>query len=125
MQPRTKSPWPDDARLAVSLVVNFEEGAELSVARGDERNEHIYEAVERVDGDADPCMESHFAYGVREGWPRIRSVLKQFGVQGNAQLLRPRCSRGTIGGGGGGRRWSRGFGTWLALGKARWHGRGT
>jgi allantoinase len=81
MQPRTKSPWPDDARLAVSLVVNFEEGAELSVARGDERNEHIYEAVERVDGDADPCMESHFAYGVREGWPRIRSVLKQFGVK--------------------------------------------
>jgi len=74
------SPWPNGARLAVSLVVNFEEGAELSIARGDERNEAIYEAVEGVNHAPDPCMESHFAYGVREGWPRIRDLLGRFGV---------------------------------------------
>jgi len=73
--------WPGGARLALSVVVNFEEGAELSLARGDERNEHIYEAVERVEGVPDSCMESHYAYGTRAGWPRIRALLKRYGVR--------------------------------------------
>ncbi|MEP0962116.1 MAG: polysaccharide deacetylase family protein [Roseobacter sp.] len=63
--------WPDGARLAVSFVVNIEEGAELSIAQGDERNESRYEAVEEVKGAADPCMESHFGYGPRRGYHRI------------------------------------------------------
>lgn len=67
--------WPGGAGLAVSVVVNVEEGAELSLGDGDERNEHIYEAVEEVHGAVDPCMESHFDYGPRAGWPRIRQVL--------------------------------------------------
>ena len=57
--------WPRDARLAMSVVVNIEEGAELSVAAGDEKNEFIYEAIERVDGLRDLCMESHYEYGTR------------------------------------------------------------
>jgi peptidoglycan/xylan/chitin deacetylase (PgdA/CDA1 family) len=73
--------WPGGARLAVSVVVNVEEGAELSLSRGDERNEHIYEAVEKVEGLPDLCMESHFAYGTRAGWPRIRALLKRHGVR--------------------------------------------
>jgi peptidoglycan/xylan/chitin deacetylase (PgdA/CDA1 family) len=72
--------WPNGAGLAVSVVVNIEEGAELSLTAGDERNEHIYEAVERVDGAPDPCMESHFEYGPRAGWPRIRATLSERGV---------------------------------------------
>jgi peptidoglycan/xylan/chitin deacetylase (PgdA/CDA1 family) len=68
--------WPNGAGLAVSLVVNIEEGAELALSAGDDRNEHIYEAVERVDGAPDPCMESHFEYGPRAGWPRIRAALR-------------------------------------------------
>lgn len=67
--------WPNGAGLAVSIVVNVEEGAELTLSAGDERNEHIYEAVERVEGLPDLCMESHFEYGPRAGWPRIRSAL--------------------------------------------------
>ncbi|MBV8827547.1 MAG: chitin deacetylase, partial [Hyphomicrobiales bacterium] len=57
--------WPGGARLALSLVVNFEEGAELSLTRGDERNEHVYEIAEKIEGVPDACMESHFAYGTR------------------------------------------------------------
>lgn len=72
--------WPRGAGLAVSMVVNIEEGAELSVADGDEANEHIYEAVEQVHDAPDPCMESHFDYGPRAGWPRIRAVLAARGV---------------------------------------------
>jgi peptidoglycan/xylan/chitin deacetylase (PgdA/CDA1 family) len=89
VNPPSTSHWPSGARLAVSIVVNFEEGAELSLARGDDRNEHIYEAVERVDGHPDPCMESHFAYGVREGWPRIRAVLRHY----NAKATMNACGR--------------------------------
>jgi peptidoglycan/xylan/chitin deacetylase (PgdA/CDA1 family) len=73
--------WPGAARLALSVVVNFEEGAELSIARGDERNEHVYEISEKVEGVPDACMESHFAYGPRAGWPRIRALLRRYGVR--------------------------------------------
>ena len=72
--------WPNGAQLAVSVVVNIEEGAELSIAAGDASNEFIYEAVERVEGSRDLCMESHYAYGTRRGWARIRSALKSSGV---------------------------------------------
>lgn len=72
--------WPNGAGLAVSVVVNIEEGAELGLSAGDARNEHIYEAVERVEGAPDPCMESHFEYGPRAGWPRIRDALRARGV---------------------------------------------
>jgi allantoinase len=72
--------WPGETRLAVSIVVNVEEGAELGIGMGDEANEFIYEAVERVEGARDLCMESHFEYGTRAGWPRIRALLKDHGV---------------------------------------------
>lgn len=72
--------WPGGAGLAVSVVVNVEEGAELSLGDGDEVNEYIYEAVEEVRGAVDLCMESHFEYGPRAGWPRIRSVLAKRNV---------------------------------------------
>lgn len=73
--------WPNDARLAVSVVVNVEEGAELSLGHGDEKNESIYEVVENIEGVRDLCMESHFEYGTRAGWPRIRALLKSHGVR--------------------------------------------
>ena len=72
--------WPEGARVAVSLVVNVEEGAELSIADGDERNESVYEAREEVVGTVDPCMESHFGYGPRAGYWRIVDVLAAHGV---------------------------------------------
>jgi len=72
--------WPNGAQLAVSVVVNIEEGAELSIAAGDASNEFIYEAIERVESSRDLCMESHYAYGTRRGWARIRNALKSYGV---------------------------------------------
>lgn len=73
--------WPDGARLAVSFVVNVEEGAELSIGDGDERNESRYEAVEEVKGAPDPCMESHFGYGPRQGYKRIVDAFGAHGVR--------------------------------------------
>ncbi|MBO6755546.1 MAG: polysaccharide deacetylase family protein [Roseibium sp.] len=73
--------WPGGARVAVSIVVNVEEGAELSILDGDERNESIYEAREEVVGAPDPCMTSHFGYGPRRGYWRIAECLARHGVQ--------------------------------------------
>src|SRR6185437_7814094 len=69
--------WPGGARVAVSFVVNFEEGAELSVSDGDERNEGAYEAVEEVENYPDLCQDSHFEYGTRAGWRRIAAALAE------------------------------------------------
>ncbi|MEO0490794.1 MAG: hypothetical protein AAFZ49_14740, partial [Cyanobacteria bacterium J06659_2] len=37
--------WPHNARVAISFVLNLEEGAELAISAGDERNEAVYEIV--------------------------------------------------------------------------------
>lgn len=73
--------WPDDARLAVSIVVNVEEGAELSLADGDEASEHVHEVAERIEGAPDLLMESHFEYGARAGYWRIVELLDRHGVK--------------------------------------------
>ena len=65
--------WPGGARVAVSFVVNFEEGAEFSITDGDARNEAIYEVIDRQD-TADPCIDSHFEYATRTAWWRIADM---------------------------------------------------
>ena len=72
--------WPGGARVAVSLVVNVEEGAELSLSAGDDRNEKTYEVTDEVVGIPDLCMETHFEYGTRAGYWRIMAALERFGV---------------------------------------------
>src|SRR4051812_33726947 len=72
--------WPGGARVAVSFVLNFEEGAEFTVSEGDAGNEAIYEVDHRLDGP-DPCIESHFEYGARAGWWRIMDLFDTHGVK--------------------------------------------
>ena len=71
--------WPNAARVAVSFVVNVEEGAEHSIADGDPENETNPEAPQRVENAADPCTESHFAYG-----PRAAQAVKFWQPAGHA-----------------------------------------
>ncbi|MGE4045524.1 MAG: polysaccharide deacetylase family protein, partial [Acetobacteraceae bacterium] len=72
--------WPGGARVAVSFVVNVEEGAELSIIDGDERNEAVYEVTDEVRGGPDPCRDTHFEYGTRVGYWRIMQVLESYGA---------------------------------------------
>ncbi len=94
--------WPKGARLAVSFVVNVEEGAELSIAEGDERNESRYEASEEVKDAPDPCMESHFGYGPRQGYARIvrafeaHDVRATFSTCGRAAIRLPWLIRDAV-----------------------------
>ena len=71
--------WPGAARLAVSFVLNFEEGAEFSVSDGDPVNEAVYEAIDRLAGP-DPCIDSHFEYATRTAWWRIADLFDRFAV---------------------------------------------
>jgi peptidoglycan/xylan/chitin deacetylase (PgdA/CDA1 family) len=72
--------WPGGARVAVSFVVNFEEGAETTISGGDSWNEAVYEVVDRVEGHADRCIESHFEYGTRAGYWRVMDLFDRFGA---------------------------------------------
>jgi peptidoglycan/xylan/chitin deacetylase (PgdA/CDA1 family) len=72
--------WPGEARLAVSLVLNVEEGAELTISADDGRNETVHEAVQPVEGAPDLCMESHFEYGARVGYWRVCETVDAFGM---------------------------------------------
>lgn len=68
--------WPNGARLAVSVVVNFEEGAEMQVGYGDPLSERMGEVLSVVDpGRRDRGQEQIFAYGMRAGLWRMLDAL--------------------------------------------------
>jgi peptidoglycan/xylan/chitin deacetylase (PgdA/CDA1 family) len=73
--------WPGEARVAVSFVVNFEEGAEYAVSDGDDHNEAIYEVENRLVGVPDLCLDSHFEYGARAGWWRVMEAFARHDVK--------------------------------------------
>jgi peptidoglycan/xylan/chitin deacetylase (PgdA/CDA1 family) len=72
--------WPNGAKIAVSFVVNFEEGAELTVSEGDAVNETTYEVEHQLDGP-DLCIESHFEYATRTAWWRVMDLLEAYGIK--------------------------------------------
>lgn len=63
--------WPQGRGLALSFVLNIEEGAEFAVSSGDDHNEGVHEVVNEIRGVRDFCMETHFEYGARCGYDRI------------------------------------------------------
>ena len=73
--------WPGGARLALSLVVNVEEGAEANVADGDSRPEAIDEmGVAIARPIRNPGNESNYQYGIKAGAPRVLKILRDHGV---------------------------------------------
>ncbi|MEO9651380.1 MAG: polysaccharide deacetylase family protein [Roseobacter sp.] len=69
--------WPNGARVAVSVVVNFEEGGELQVGDGDSTSERVGEVISVVpEGQRDQGQEQIFAYGSRVGLWRFLAALK-------------------------------------------------
>ena len=73
--------WPGGARLAVSLVVNYEEGAEYSPLDGDAHHETNGEVPSPVPpGDRDLNNESFFEYGSRVGVWRLLDLFRRYEV---------------------------------------------
>jgi allantoinase len=69
--------WPGDARIALSFVLNYEEGGEASILHGDAASEaYLHEvpgAAPRVAARS-LSVESVYEYGARAGFWRIRRM---------------------------------------------------
>lgn len=73
--------WPGDARIAISLVVNYEEGAEYSLMDGDAQHESNNEVPSPVPPEQrDLANESFFEYGSRVGVWRLLDILDEHQV---------------------------------------------
>ncbi|MFE5796401.1 allantoinase PuuE [Streptomyces sp. NPDC056503] len=73
-----RAAWPGGARVAVSLVLNYEEGGEHNVLDGDAASEaflHEVVGAPPVVGGRDLNVESMFAYGSRAGFWRVHRTL--------------------------------------------------
>jgi putative urate catabolism protein len=66
--------WPDDARIALQFVINYEEGSENSILHGDRASEAFLSEIvgaEPVLGARHMNIESLFEYGSRAGFWRL------------------------------------------------------
>lgn len=82
--------WPGGKRLALNFVVNYEEGAERSVADGDDRSEVLnsdnVSAAGRI-GQRDLVTESLYEYGARAGYWRLMRLFESRGVEVSAFVV--------------------------------------
>jgi len=71
--------WPNKAKLAVQIVLNYEEGAENNILHGDKTSEIFLSEII----NANPVkgrhinMESIYEYGSKRGFWRINELLKE------------------------------------------------
>ncbi len=74
--------WPGNARIAISVVVNYEEGSEASLLDGDDHHESNNEVPSPIpSGQRDLFNESFFEYGSRVGVWRILNLLDRYDVK--------------------------------------------
>ncbi len=74
--------WPGGARLALNLVLNYEEGSERSPLEGDGRSEGLGEVPRVVAGEGrDLATESVYEYGSRAGVFRLLRLCERLGVR--------------------------------------------
>jgi peptidoglycan/xylan/chitin deacetylase (PgdA/CDA1 family) len=73
--------WPGDARLALNIVINYEEGSEMSFADGDGQTESgLTEGGAGGFDGRDLAAESMFEYGSRVGIWRVLRLLEERGM---------------------------------------------
>ena len=73
--------WPDDALVAINLVVIYEEGSEQGVASGDAVNDGWGEYAAGVEAPVrDLGSETHYEYGSRAGIWRLARIAGRLGV---------------------------------------------
>jgi allantoinase len=75
--------WPGGARLALQIVMNYEEGSEYSIPDGDGRSETYLTEVPGASlgpGERDLIVESLYEYGSRAGFWRLMRVFTDRGL---------------------------------------------
>ena len=72
---------PCGAKMALSVVVNVEEGSEQTIARGDKGMEPVDELGIFIKAPIrNYANESNYLYGIKAGAPRVVKLLKQFEI---------------------------------------------
>jgi peptidoglycan/xylan/chitin deacetylase (PgdA/CDA1 family) len=73
---------PGDARIALSVVVNVEEGSEMNITQGDRGPEVVDElGVALHKPVRNYANESNYLYGLKAGAPRIMKLLDDYKIQ--------------------------------------------
>lgn len=75
--------WPDGARIAVSFVLNYEEGGENTILNGDPASEVYLTEVPGgtpLQGERDYSTESVYEYGSRAGFWRLHREFTRRGL---------------------------------------------
>ena len=72
---------PGGAKMALSVVVNVEEGSEQTIARGDKGMEPVDELGIFIKAPIrNYANESNYLYGIKAGAPRVVKLLKAFDI---------------------------------------------
>ena len=72
--------WPNDARIAVQFVINYEEGSENCILHGDAASEAFLSEIVGAapwPGQRHMNMESIFEYGARAGYWRLHRMFTE------------------------------------------------
>ncbi|WP_431284932.1 polysaccharide deacetylase family protein [Humitalea sp. 24SJ18S-53] len=97
--------WPNAAKVALSFVLNYEEGAENTVLNGDAGSEQYLHEVPggaSILGERSVTIESQFGYGARSGVWRVLRLFAERGLPltiyacGRALELNPAVARAFI-----------------------------
>ncbi|TBW09496.1 allantoinase PuuE [Azotobacter chroococcum subsp. isscasi] len=75
--------WPGEARIALSFVLNYEEGGERCILHGDQESEAFLSemvAAQPLPGVRNLCMESLYEYGSRAGVWRLLELFHREGI---------------------------------------------
>ena len=76
--------WPGGARLALQIVMNYEEGGERSILHGDEEAESFLQEVvgaPPMRGARNLQVESVYEYGSRVGFWRLMRVFAERSIK--------------------------------------------
>ena len=74
-QPKVQ--WPNNARLALQIVLNYEEGGEINILHADEASESFLSEIVGalpIKGSRHINMESIYEYGSKRGFWRLYDV---------------------------------------------------
>lgn len=77
------TPWPEGARIAVQIVINYEEGGENNLLHGDPASEAFLSEIVGAaawPGQRHWNMESIYEYGARAGFWRLHRMMKTLPV---------------------------------------------
>lgn len=75
--------WPGGARLALQIVLNYEEGGENCILHGDSASESFLSEIvnaEPLEGVRHMSMESLYEYGSRVGVWRLKKLFDQYKI---------------------------------------------